>query len=222
MNFDFHGSDEQRKERIDFIITQLDDLISADPVHAAIDIASALLPILRKRYPASSSKASLSAIREIYPDATDASIEERALSDMGVAQLLQILNQVGAIALDYCPSSDVRPNMERDKRAALDGKARVASAYAEVAFDKGVEDGMTPMGVMATMAHTARRKGEEAGVPPLQAARVLNEVFGMALRQDVRSEREQDEDKAQMLAQQMHVTIATARKWVREFKTGKR
>lgn len=206
---------ERSKAQQEAIAKRIEDLVALDANGTAISLIPVALGILAKHYPPDLDDDARHCIRDNYPDATDALIAERAMSQEGVTLAIVAGTEMARIALDYSPLSHTKPEMDRDFQ--LPGETmRPITQMLVNAFDSAEEAGMSSFGVATTMILLAVVKAKEKGVVGLKLIRPLLDAISKAIDGPMKplSEKEVEEVAIAALCEQMGISRTTAKKYV--------
>lgn len=214
------NDDALRLSRQALLYERVKDIAEKDVETVAVDLFMLGYFLLAKQHPATLSTQDKKDIRDNYPDATEASMKERAMSLQGVLTVLAICEQTARIALDYCPDSNATPDIKRDEQVAPETAKKYTSAL-ELAHRQAVAAGVSEFGANATMALMGVALGRANGVSSFKLARVLYEAQQVAFKTERGSppnssvlEKKEMDAVINEIATQLGVSKQTAKKYV--------
>lgn len=210
----------ERLQRAAVIRERLGDIMALPAEDVAIALTSLAHALLAERFPPKLSKNDKLIIRDMFPDATEALITERSLSEEGLLYAVSLYIQTCRIALDYFPKSNCGVEMEHDAERS-DVVSNVLSPQVEAAFSESVNMGLSPFGAATTTILTGAVLGAQHGVhwsammrPLLDAVTALHRTSQRPPKDD----KEFEEDLIKRLRAQMGISRAEAKQYIAEAK----
>lgn len=212
-------ADKKTQELIDEILKRIDGLDEGNGSHLAIALSLAALKVLNSKNPPDLSESNKVLIKENYPDATLQDMQDRGLSEEGLATALIMFNHASKIAVDYSPLTNGYADQRKDLKP--DSRRADVQQIAEQAFIGILNTGYSPYGAAATMIMTSTIMSKLAKLSPFKLARCLLEAMNHALSpSDInpKSEAELEHEILQSLCERMGISMATAKKYLKAAK----
>lgn len=212
-------NDAKTRQRTEEITRRIEDFASTDVEGTACSLIMAALGVLAKKYPADLNDIDRSRIRDNYPDATDAMIAERAMSEEGTYIAIAAGLQMSRIALDYSPLSHCQTEMDKDFKLP-DEVTGAASQRLVTAFAEAKSSGFSAFGSATMMILLGVVMAKNSGVPSMKLMRTLSDAMSKVFDDDgggISAEEKEDQIIA-ALCQQMGISRATAKKYVENAK----
>lgn len=205
----------ERLARQRIIFERLADLIAEDPERTAVDLASAALPLLAKKYPANKSRENIQAIKKNFPDATDELIAERALNPTGAELAIQLGTTLASMAVDYVPGTLPLAAVKQDSTPAATAAVREVTHRVSSALDAALASGASLYGATASAVINAAAIASHKGLSPLMICRIMFETvasFGPGGQSPLTQPSE--DQLLEAVAQQMGISVKEARRYL--------
>lgn len=187
-------ADKKTQITVNEISKRIEDLIAGNENHVAIALSLVILKVLNSKYKPDLSKENVALIKGNYPEAIQQDIEERGLSEEGLATILAIFKQTSMIAMDYSPLTNAHAEQEKDlSNPANQHKAQniAMDAYASI---KGL--GYSSFGAAATLIMLATVMSLRDGASRYKIARPLLEAYGQIFERNFGLSQKEIEDAA--------------------------
>lgn len=201
------------------ILDRIKDIVEEDANEAGVALMLASLRVFSRNYPRKLDAQAKRKIKENYPSATPELMSLRAMADEGVQYVVATARQVARIAIDYNPNSHTKSIQDADM--ALGEKTlKAANKQISDTFDVVHSSGMSAFGTAATMILLSIVKAQSTGVNNYQLIKVLLDGLGQALGapSDNAGTGFDEEAAVAFIANQMGISMASARKYVKEAK----
>ncbi|WP_199033287.1 hypothetical protein [Ralstonia sp. ASV6] len=196
---------------------RLQDLLESNPQETANDLVGLAVSVLAQQFPRKLKAGDKQAIRENYSRATDALIEERATSTLGLASVLAVLLGAGRMMVDYHPDSSWKRDLHHDDafKNVFQGQLMPRLRHA---FDEAVKAGASPLGTATTMMLVGVKLGLDSGVHWSAMARPLFDASELLLGGVQLSPEALERAAEDLIMQQMGISRATAKQYVKAAK----
>lgn len=145
----------------------------------AIALADLAIATLAQKYPATLTDKDKEKINQNYPEATDELMQERAMSAEGVQTTVRLAVKMAEVAISYTPLSHCFDEVKKDAEIIRKPGFDFPIQHAEL-FKHGLESGLTPFGVAATLIGQSVIQASKQGVHPYLLARPLLAGFKLS------------------------------------------
>lgn len=208
-------ADKKTQTLVDEISGRIQDLYQGNEDNVVSALSLVALKILNSKYKPILSEHDIELIRSNYPDATDQDINERGLTDPGLVNLLSIFQLTSKIAIDYSPLTNVQEYIDADSS----GTKRIrAQGFAEEAYSKMREIGLSPYGSASTMMFFGTAAAQAEGVSFFKISRSIIEALRGAFENSSRNAKFAEEDAITAISQQLGISRKAAMKYVENYK----
>jgi hypothetical protein len=209
-------ADKQTQNLVDEISSRIEDLYNGNEDNVSSALGFLILKILNLKYKPVLSEENISLIKGNYPKAIDEDIQERGLSEAGLAQFLAIFQTMSKIAIDYSPLTNCQSDQKNDLSPST--KPTKAQEFAEEAYLNIRNTGFTPFGSATTMIMLGMSAAQAEGVSPFKIARPLVDALGGAFKNASRNSKAAEESAITAISQQLGVSRKEAMKYVNSYK----
>lgn len=198
--------------------------MSKHPRASSNDLVSALMLVayeqLAATYSAEPDPEERALIMKNYPEATDALIDERAMTELGVLNVFSAGQDLMNVANDYSDKSMIYDFVQSDQKFTSALSELTESVM--LAYQKAVASGVTPFGAYASTVINLCVVMRNSRLHPFQLLRPL--VDGMSVFIEMQTKRlesdpsnpfascKTEEEAIQLFSQFMGVTLATGKR----------
>lgn len=190
---------------------RIEDLLAQDPECTGLALALVSLGAFAKKHPAELDSKSRQLIKENYPEATDAHIAQRSMSESGVNTAIGTAVKMARIAHDYSPLSNISSEIKSDFALPEEVRSSVEQSLIQAYADATVK-GLSPFGTSTMMIMMGVQVGLMKGVSGLKMMRPLLEQMSSPLE---KAEIENRKRVVQKISNQMGISKAEAEKYLK-------
>lgn len=215
MTSDFPGQATKNE-----ISNRIKDLVEQEPLMVATVLALNSLEILATKFPAKLDSKAIALIKNNYPEATDKLMAERSLDEKGQLYAIGIAANMARITVDYSPLSNVKKETEQDFSLPPQAEKQINERTVD-AFTQNIMSGYTAFGSAASMILIATKMALASEVSPLKLMRPLLDAIELTIKDASESSfsmKDAEEEAVKAVAEQLGISIAQARKYLKKFK----